>query len=114
MAAADYTLEIEAGASFSETFQLVDESDVPVPLSGWSARFQVRDSVRAEGDPVYEQDPMPFDDVTSTVTLTLTAAETAAFTRASYAFGIELAHPSGEPVIRMVQGKFKVSPEVVR
>ena len=114
MTAADWDIEVEAGASFSETFQYVDDLDVPVPLSGWSARFQVRETVRATGLPVFEQDPMPFDDVTSTVTLTLTAAETAAFSRASYAYGIGLVHPSGEPVIRLAQGKFRVSPEVVR
>lgn len=114
MAAAAYDIEVEAGASFSMTFAYRDAAGDPVPLSGWSARFQVRESVRAAGEPVFEQDPMPFDDVTSMVTLTLTAAETAAFSRSSYAYGIELAHPSGEPVIRLAQGKFKVSAEVVR
>lgn len=114
MTAVDYDIEIEAGASYSETFQLVDDLDVPVPLSGWLARFQIRESVRAKGDPVFEIDPMPFDDTTSTATLTLTAAETTPLLRPSYVYGIEFYHPSGEPVIRVAQGTLSVDPEVVR
>ena len=112
----DGTLHVEAGASGVVSFKYrvpVPGSDpvtyVDASLPGWEARFQVRKSASASGDPVVNK-VLSFDGTTAV--LSLTAAEASALVSGVY--GIELKHPSGEPVVRLAQGKLKVSPEVVR
>jgi hypothetical protein len=106
-------LNIDAGATFSETFQLVDVNSNPVAgLTGYIATFQVRKTMR-DGYLFLNKTPS-FDATTATITLTLTAADTSSLVQGKFVYGIELAAASGEPVIRIVQGAIYVDPEVVR
>jgi hypothetical protein len=50
-------------------------------------------------------------DVDGLVTMVFTAAQTSAFDNNPYVYGVEL---HGDDVIRLVQGKVFVSPEVVK
>jgi hypothetical protein len=106
-----YTMYIDAGATFTRQFEVLTDNQTPIDLAGYSALFQIR--IKPNSPLVLEAEP-EIDLETSTVSLVLTAAETALLTRSEYVYGLELIHDSDEPVIRLVGGTAFISPEVVR
>jgi hypothetical protein len=109
--AAVYTLHIDAGATFTRQFEYTNDDGSVVDLTGYSALMHVRPST--DGNLTLEHVPA-INIATGTISITLTAAETSQLTLPEYVYAIELSAPGGEPVIRLVQGSIKVSPEVVR
>lgn len=109
--AAVYTLHIDAGATFTRQFEYTNDDGTPFNLTGWTALMHIRPSV--DGNLTLEHVPT-ITPSTGTLAITLTAEETSSLTAPEYVYAIELTHPEGEPVIRLVQGSIKVSPEVVR
>lgn len=107
-------LDLYQGATWSYvlTWKI---ADVPVDLSGYTARLQARPSARSadialdlatgSGITLGGQD--------GTVTLTLSATQTAALSPGKYLYDLELESAGGE-VTRLVQGTLTVSPEVTR
>jgi hypothetical protein len=106
-----YTLEIDAGATFTRQFEYLNDDGTPFDLEGFSALFQIR--LKPDTELILETVPT-IDLDTATVSLVLTAEETALLTEPDYVYGLELIHESGEPVIRLVGGTCLISPEVVR
>jgi hypothetical protein len=100
-----YHLHIEAGSTYLREFIYSDGSS----LAGFTAKFQIRPSVSSS---TLTLETVPTVDVaTSTVTLTLSATQTASLVTGSV-YAIELTN--GTVTMRLAQGQLVVSPEVVR
>jgi len=114
--AASVDLTIEQGSDWALTFPVLDSEDEPVDVSAWSARAQVR--ARAE-------DATILHDWTSTsptggiklglqgITLSVTAAQSSAWTWRRGVWDLELVDPDGV-VTRIAKGRVHVDPEVTR
>lgn len=117
MTAGQYDLRIEQGATFDRLLTWTQDG-VPVPLAGLSARLQVRKTVGAADPPLLAL-TSPDGGITLTdpgeIRLSLTAEETAALAFASAVYDLEIVSPTTpETVVRLLQGKVLVSPEVTR
>lgn len=123
MTAGVYNMLIEQGATFTQEFLWQNGTPgcpptnlTPVDLTDYSAIMQIRATINS---PVvlYEASTLigniVLGGVLGTITLTITATETAAFdwTRGVYNLNLE---SSGGIVTRLVQGAVAVSPEVTR
>lgn len=102
-----YHLHIQAGSTFTRQFVYADSS-IP-SLTGYSAKFQVRPT-SASATKTLETVPT-IDVVTGTVTLLLTAVQTATLSTGSV-YAIELTN--GTITTRLSEGQLVVSAEVVR
>lgn len=109
--AAKYTMNIDAGATFTHQFDYLDNAGEPIDLTGYTALMQIR--LKPSSLLVVESVPT-INTTTSTVSVTLTAAQTATLIAPQYVYAIELTAAGGEPVIRLIEGNVLVSPEVVR
>ena len=105
-------LIIEAGATFNDIqFQYLEDDEVtPVDLTGYTAKMQIR--LNPSSELVLETAPV-ITTSTGTVAVALTATQTGLLTEPKYIYGIELAGPGGEPVIRFAEGDILATPEVV-
>lgn len=100
-----YHLHIEAGSTYLREFIYSDGSS----LTGYTAKFQIRPTVSSS---TLTLETVPTIDVaTSTITLTLSATQTASLVTGSV-YAIELTN--GTITKRLAQGQLVVSPEVVR
>ena len=122
MSAGTYNVGIEQGATLVRQFVWQTGTPgcpptnlVPVDLTGYSALLQIRSSV-SSAVVLYEASTVLGNIVlggsTGTITLTISAADTAAFswTRGVYNLNMSL----NGVVTRLVQGAVAVSPEVTR
>jgi hypothetical protein len=109
-----YNIVMYQGASFDYTFTWKLNNST-VNLTGYTARMQVRRNHRSE-DVVLsftDQDGITLGGSTGTVTVEADPETTAAVDAASYVYDLELESPGGE-VYRILEGTFRVSPEVTR
>ena len=110
-----YDINVEQGATFSLQITYKDPSNQPINLTGYTARMDVRTKVKATTETIElttENGRIALGGVLGTVTLSLTAAETAAIASGKYVYDLELVN--GAAVIRLIEGSFIVSPEVTR
>ena len=107
MTATKFQDVIERGATFRREIGYEDSTGAAVSLAGYTAHWQVRDDA---GVLVYDKTPT-IDG--STVTLLLTAVETGTAPDGPLVYAVEVTAPGGEPVIRILEGTYRVSPEVV-
>lgn len=116
MPAAAHDFEIEQGASFALAFVWKDGDGIPVPLTGYKARMQVRASVSA---PVVllelttENGLLVIEPAAGRVAIALDPVTTAAMTWKRGVYDIELVSPT-DSVARLVAGSITVSREVTR
>lgn len=111
--AAQLSFEVEAGATFNAySFQYLNDDGVtPVDLTGWTGKIQVRESA-SSASKVFEVIPS-IEVATGIVSFEFSATQTALLTAQTYVWACELYAPNGD-VVRLVEGKIFVSPEVVR
>ena len=109
--AARYKISIDAGATFQVQFEYTNPDGSLFDLTGYTAKMQIRETV--EGPLVKEIFPL-IDVETATVSVELSAEETAELTAPEYVYAIEIYAPDQGPTIRLVEGGIDVSPEVVR
>jgi hypothetical protein len=103
-------LNVDAGATFVVEFEYTNEDGSLFDLTGYTALMQIRDMPTA---PNFVLQIVPTLNVTfGLIIATLSAAQTSTLTNSSYVYAIELY--SGQTVIRPVQGRVIVSPEIVR
>lgn len=104
------------GSTFSRTLTW-KISNTPVNLTSYTARMQARTSHIATGAPVLslttENGKITLGGTAGTITLNLTATETAAITQSSLAYDLELVSAGGV-VTRLVEGQINLTPEVTR
>lgn len=115
MAATTYDLLIEQGATFS---QLVTykESGVAVNLTGYTARMQVRSTLESASTVVElttANGRIALGGAAGTITLTISATDTAALTAGRGVYDLELVSGSGI-VTRLLQGVATISRNVTR
>lgn len=113
MPAAKLNLTIEQGTTFEKSLTWRDKNKRPVPLTGYTARMQIRPSVTS-AEVILELSTENGRIVLGTggvIKLVLTPAMTGSLKSGVY--DLELTDPLGR-VIRLVEGKVTVSPEVTR
>ena len=114
--AATYNMTIDQGTTVSIDFQYRTSAGVVIPLTSYTARMQARptqSSAVTVMDCTTTNGQLVVTGATGTVTLALTATQSAAldFDRAVY--DIEIVSPAGV-VTRLVQGTVTLSREVTR
>lgn len=121
MIAGIYNITCDQGSTFVRTF-VVEYQDVvdpslyhPYDLTGFSARMQIRrdpESTTVLAELTTANGGISVDESEGTVTVSLTAGQTAAITR-SGVYDIEIVSPSTE-VHKIVRGAFNLNLEVTR
>ena len=106
---ADFTAYTSGGFLVSYT---------PVSLDGFSARMMIRETVESTGDPLVSlvsPDDIELDDADHTITVTISAAATAALEFSTGVYDLELVSGDATPVVtRLLSGNVIVIPEVTR
>jgi carbohydrate-binding DOMON domain-containing protein len=108
--AANYGLEIEAGATFSLELEYKNEDGTLFDFTNWTAKAQIRQTPSAASA---LEITTAINAATSVITISLTATQTSTLTAPNYVWAMELTKTDGT-VIRLVEGAVRVSPEVVR
>jgi hypothetical protein len=88
----------------------------PVNITGWTARMQVRENYESDSillDITTANNGITLGGVTGTVTLNASSATTSGFRAGVYVYDLELISANGT-VIRLIEGRFTVTPEVTR
>ena len=109
---------IEQGADFEEILTYKIDSE-PVNLGGYSARMQVRHTAKGtevlvslSSSPTDGQGVITLGGSIGVITISLTAAQTAAIVAGAHVYDLELV-VSGK-VRRLLEGAFNVTPEITR
>ena len=116
MTAAVYDFEIEQGSDFVLAFSRKDDVGDVIDMTGFLARMQVRRSVSSPDILLAlttEDGRLVVDGALGRVTITLTAAVTAAIDWRKGVYDIEIIDPVGG-VSRLMAGKIEISREVTR
>ncbi|MFZ3592315.1 hypothetical protein [Streptomyces sp. BH104] len=108
MAAGDWDLYIEQGATFLQTYTVADDPDFT--WAGWTARAQIRTSAHASGQLLLDLTPYLALDGPA-IRLAIPASITETLTRDGR-WDLEMV--LGSTVVRLLQGKAVISPEVTR
>lgn len=111
-----YDITIYQGATFSRMLTWKDANNVAINLSGYTARLQMRTSQDAAAPFITlttENGGITLGGAAGTITLTISAATTAAITESSGVYDLELV-TSGGVVTRLIEGDVLLSKEVTR
>ena len=115
MSAGVYKIWCEQGATFNLFFTWKSTSGTPIDLSGMTARMQVR---KTKSDPdliasfTTANGRITLGGVAGTVTVIMSAADTAVLTPGVYAYDLEIVN--GPEVTRVIEGSFTVDGEVTK
>jgi hypothetical protein len=115
MAATTYDILIEQGATYSQSITYKDNG-VAVNLTGYTARMQVRATLEAASTLVElttANGRIALGGAAGTITLTISATDTAALTSGRGVYDLELVSGSGI-VTRLLQGVATISRNVTR
>jgi len=116
MPAGKHNIYIEQGATWSLPLRWQDADEVPIDLTGFTARMHIRKKVT---DPAYEIELTTEDGgitlggVDGTINLFIGAADTSLIDIKTGAYDLELVSPGGV-VTRLLEGAVTVSFEVTR
>ena len=115
MAAADYDLLIEQGATFDFSIIWKDDNDTPIDLTGYSARMQIRQTY--DTDPIISLTSASGGGIalggeagTIDITVPATTTDDIEISRGRYDLELELAGV----VTRLIQGRVQISKEVTK
>jgi hypothetical protein len=113
MAAGIYNFTIEQGATFTRQFRYKDANGDPIDLSDHNARMEIKDKIGGTritgGFFSTGTDGLSITN-TNLITLTISSTDTASFNFNTAVYDIEIF--TGTTVIRLLQGKIKLSKEV--
>lgn len=113
--AGTHDIVCDQGSTFTRVFTWQDSTGVPINLSLYTARMQVRatiDSASTLLSLTTENGGIALGGAAGTITVTATATQTAAVAAGCYVYDLELV--TGSVVTRLVQGQFTVDGEVTR
>lgn len=108
-----FPLKINQGETWEMTFPVVDSANVPVDVTGWSARAQVR---HGSLEPVLYEWSAGNSNLTlsgSTVTLKVTATVSSSWSFTEGSYDLELTDTLGR-VYRIAEGSVKIKQEITR
>lgn len=110
MTAGTWDLNIEAGADFGETYTSANDNGSAYDWTGWTPRAQIRTQAGPSGGLLLDLTPY----------LTVNVADVVLSIPASVTVGLgrngrwDLEMVNGTAVIRLLQGKASISPEVTQ
>lgn len=116
MVAANTDLTIEQGATFTHQFVWNDSNGVPIDITGYTARMQIRQTVGSVGFEVElttENGGITLGGALGTVDLLISATATAALDFLAAVYDLELVSPTSI-VTRLVKGSVVLDKEVTR
>lgn len=116
MTAGRNDITIEQGATFTYSLIWKDSNSVPIDLTGYSARMQVRKTYNdstAVLDLSSDDGNITLGGALGTIDVVAGAAATAIITIRAGVYDLELESPTGV-VTRLIEGKVTVNPEVTR
>ena len=116
MPAAKYNLEVEQGATFTLALAYKDANDVPINLTGYSARMQIRHkagSASALIDATTANGKIVLVAADGGITVTVPATDTDALTVTTGVYDLEIEDASSV-VTRLLQGTVAISKGVTR
>lgn len=102
-------LVIDQGATYEVTLDLTDENGDILNLAGYSANSQLRKWYTSTNSTSFSTS---INSVAGTITLSLTATQTANLTAGRYVYDVEVT--SSNVVSRIIEGIVTVSPNVTR
>lgn len=111
-----FDLVVNAGSTWPNPFQPAvfyptDNVGAPFSLTGWTAKLQIRETPHTSA----HIDIIPtVNDTDNSVSFSLTAAQTALLTKASYVWACELTQTSSGKVMTLARGLVEVAPEIVK
>jgi hypothetical protein len=116
-----YNIHIDQGSTYTLTVEYIDAVGAAVDLTNYEARMQVRETVASTtilasftSSPAVGLVITP-PPTLGKVVLTITSAQTAAYTFTNGVYDLEVFDASIPPaVVRLLQGRFVVNPEVTR
>lgn len=121
MAASTINLSVEAGATFNHQMQWMDANKLPINMTGCTARSHWKttlNDVVPLKELTTENGGIVINIPTGTITLHLTATETALIPYVDAIYDLEIIFPpdsTGEiTVVRLAKGKVKISREVTK
>jgi hypothetical protein len=107
---------IEQGATFSKVLTWKDSAGAAINLTGYTARMHVRTDIDAATPFLQlttENSRIALGGVAGTITLTISATDTAAITNTSGVYDLELVSGAGV-VTRLLEGNIIITKEVTR
>lgn len=110
-----YNMVCPQGSTFNQQLTYTIE-DVPVDLTGYTARMQVREkhtSTRKIFDLTTENGGLTTGGSAGTIDIYISDSDTSAATSKDYVYDIEIESSSGI-VTRLLEGRFMLTPEVTR
>ena len=116
MPATPYNFTIEQGTTFTIAFAYRDSAGNPINITGFSARMHARqpiESARTLINATTANGLLAITGVTGTITLSMTATQTAALNFTTARYDLELESPAGI-VTRLIEGTITLSKEVTR
>jgi hypothetical protein len=126
MSAGRYDIVLEQGATFDLPLRYLDNAGTPVNLSSYSARMQVREApdsvLLVEFNSALTANGAIFmngaaedrsDGANGNIRVFMSAANSAALPRFSGRYDLELVDSSSY-TIRLLEGQFRVEPEITR
>lgn len=102
-------LVVDQGSTFTTTIDLTDENDDPIDLSTYTGAGQIRKHYTSSNSTPFT---VSLGGAAGTVTLDLTATQTANLTAGRYVFDVELT--TGSTISRILEGIVTVTPQVTR
>ena len=102
-------LVVDQGSTFTTTIDLTDENDDPIDLSTYTGAGQIRTHYTSSNSTPFT---VSLGGAAGTVTLDLTATQTANLTAGRYVFDVELT--TGSTISRILEGIVTVTPQVTR
>ena len=108
-----YNLKIRRGVAFSCTFTFTeDDGTTPIALTGWVPYASVRKV--PTGAVILDLAPVLTDGAAGIVTISFTAAQTAALTAGNFRWDLVLKNPSLERVGPYIEGLCDISTLITR
>lgn len=106
-------ITIDQGTTFSTNFDLTDENDDPIDLSAYTAEAQIRRWYTSVNAAATFTTNTGANAAAGTLTISLTAAQTANLEYGRYVYDVKVADASNT-ITRVIEGIVTVTPRVSR
>lgn len=113
--AGKYNIVADQGATFSRNIHWKDENGDPIDITDYTARMQVRERFVSTSTVLSLVSPtnITLGGGSGNIVITASATTMAGVTAGDYVYDLEMVASNGV-VTRLLQGTFKVTPEVTR
>ncbi len=113
--AGKYNIVADQGATFSRNIFWKDENGAPINITDYTARMQVRERYVSTSTVLSLVSPtnIALGGGSGSIVITASATSMAGITAGDYVYDLEMVASNGV-VTRLLQGSFKVTPEVTR